>query len=725
MIIGGLRKIKTEILTKVIMIVLFSICTSVAYNYISGKQAAINNAAKSIEKINSSVIYQSSNFLLGARNLAQDSAAFLTNEENVSLDNLDSLKHYMFSVLKSHTIISSLSVALEKGFFLNVDKIAHDPSVSKKSNLPENVFFVVKVIKEGFNYSSIDVQYYTKNLELIDVKLEKPITPIADFRKLAWYENTFNNQKTFFSDLHILQANDIPGVTATAPITTKNGHKLGVFAVDISVDELSNFINEMRPTDYSRSFIIDKTSKIIADSDMDETFTYDKDNNANIKTVQTLNDKSLGMALDEFKNGVKSKDLPDNIFNLSTPNNDYIVSVSDFPSSLGLAWQIVSLTPSAVFTADAFAIQRNSVYLALVILLLAVIVVYFQAQKFSEPIVNLAEEAKKIQSLELDNLIFLNSNITEIHDLTNTMHESQKNLLNFSKYVPKGLVKQFIENKKEVSLGGETHEVTLMFTDVANFTTVSEGLAPQDLMLHLSEYFEELTTIILDNRGTVDKFIGDAIMVFWGAPVLNPNQTIDACRSALLCHQALKNMNGFWKEIGKPPLVTRFGINYGHAVIGNVGSSERMNYTAIGDAVNLSARLEGTNKMYGTNIIISDSAYARLDSSFIVRPLDIVAVKGKEKGTKIFELVGRVGDEQIYPVSDATLKFCEEFTNAFDLYIEQKWAKAKKAFEALEVLNKETKHPDHAIAMYIERCKNFINNPPGDDWDGVVHLKEK
>ncbi len=722
--LGAIRSIKNEILVKVIFILAFSMCTSVAYNYFAGTQLAVASAVKSIEKLNSSALYQTSNFLFEASNITQHGASLLT--ESISPESYKSIVNYMFSVLKCSPVTSSLSFGLEKGFFVGLDRVSRDFYGIKEKNIPENASFILCVIQGGFDDSKMQVTYYDKDHVEIPFKANKPIFNTKDFRKLSWYNKAFETHKLYFSDIHILKVQNVAGVTTSAPIISKDKQKLGAFSVRITVREFSEFINEMCPTDYSRSFIVNKDRKIIADSDFEELSVRDKENNIKILTTKNLADSTLDMALNQYKAGIKSTDLPENIFYLRANKKDFIVSIDDFPISLGLNWMIVSLTPSSVFTIDALTIQQNSIFLAIAILLGAIVILYFQAQNLSEPIIHLAAEAKKIQSLELDDVMFLNSNIKEIHELTDTMQESKRNLVNFSKYIPKGLVKQFIESQQEVEIGGSTKEVTIMFTDVENFTTLSELLSPQDLMFHLSDYFDNLTGIIIENNGTVDKFIGDAIMAFWGAPTPNSNQAIDACRTALLCQQFLKNINNFWKEKGKVPLVTRIGINFGSAVIGNVGSSERMNYTAIGDSVNLAARLEGINKMYGTSIIISDSAYAQLSSDFIVRPLDIVIVKGKEKHTKIYELVGIKNDEEIYSLPVTHAKFCEDFTIAFDLYLERHWEKAKKAFESLDTLNqKELNYPDKLIPVYIKRCTDNINNPPKKGEIEVTHLIEK
>ncbi len=719
---GSFRSIRNEILIKVIFILVFSICASVAYNYFAGTALAIANASKSIQKLNSSIIFRSTSYLLDSNNIAQRGAnlvskGFLSNTFEAALD-------YMFDVLKTSAVTHSLSVGLEKGFYMSLSKISKESD--KIEDIPENAAFILRVIKNGFSDSEIQETFYDKNQIEIPFKPNKKNFSVSDFRKLFWYSKSFESNEACLSDIHVHSEQNLPCITASIPVHDNNKQKIGVFAASISTQELSSFINDMLPTDYSNSFIVDNDRKIIASSDLEKTTVHDKQNNISIITSKNLTDNTLDMALNQYKSDLKGKDLDENIFYFKNDKANFIVSINNFPISVGLNWRLVSITPSSVFTVDAFNIQQNSIYLAVVILLIAMFMVYFEAQKLSEPIKHLAIEAKKIQSLDLGDIMFLNSDIAEIRELTDTMEASKRNLQNFSKYVPKGLVKQFIESQEEVEIGGSTKEITIMFTDVANFTTVSESMSPQELMIHISDYFDNLTNIIIENNGTVDKFIGDAIMAFWGAPVANANQTIDACRTALLCQQSLNSLNNFWKESGKAQLVTRFGINFGNAVIGNVGSSERMNYTAIGDTVNLGARLEGINKMYGTNVIISDSAYERLNPNFIVRPLDVVTVKGKSNHTKIYELVGIKDDKELYPIPEKHVTFCENFTTAFDFYLEGNWAKAKKAFELLNTLNqKELHYQDILIPVYIKRCADFIKNPPKNGVFEARHLDEK
>jgi adenylate cyclase len=719
---GGLRNIKTEILSKMVIIVAFSLGISISYNYFEGKKAAINNASKSIEKIDSSIIYQTSNFLFSARDTAQNIAALMASDENLDGEDIESIKALVLSTLRQARQVTGIKVALENGFYLSANKV-NTKTEQNETSAPEGAVFVTKI---GFRIGeSIQEKYYNRDFVALDFEPQNSSTANNHPHESDWYKRTFDTQQNRFSNLELIDNQNTVGITASVPITNRNGQKLGVAAVDISVNELSSFINEMRPTDYSRSFIVDEKMQIIADSDMQENLVLEN-GQATILTADKLSDDTLKVTLDQYSQKKNVNEVVSNIINIKNEKGDMVASVSQFPPALGLDWKIASVTPTSVFTAEAFAIQENSLYLGGLILLVVIIVAYFMAQNISEPISYLASEAQKIKSLNLEDIMFMDSQITEINELTNTMQESKQTLVNFSKYVPKGLIKEFVGNKREVELGGETKEVTLMFSDVENFTNMAEGLSPTDLMLHLSDYFDELTKIIIDNQGTVDKFIGDAIMAFWISPSLNQNFATDACRSVLLCQHSLKIMNEFWKVTGKPPLFTRFGLNHGNAIIGNVGSSERMNYTALGDAVNLAARLEGINKVYGTEITISESVKSKLDDKFIVRPLDIVAVKGKSEGVQIYELVGLNNDPLIMPVQDSTLEFLDEFRKAYALYCEKDWKNALKAFETLDQRNAEKNlYKDSVSALYIERCKNLIKNPPGKDWDGIFHAKEK
>jgi adenylate cyclase len=206
--------------------------------------------------------------------------------------------------------------------------------------------------------------------------------------------------------------------------------------------------------------------------------------------------------------------------------------------------------------------------------------------------------------------------------------------------VPKDIVRGIIDGSISTELGGVRQELTILFSDVANFTGIAEGADPGSLMRQTSRHFAALTEAFLAESGTVDKFIGDSVMVFWNAPHLQPDHVVRACRAALAAKAASDALNVQFEAEGLPQFAIRLGIHCGDAVVGNVGSVERMNYTALGNSVNLAARLEGLNKEYGTSILVSDAVRERVDHYFRFRPVSTVIAKGMTIETRVHELVG-------------------------------------------------------------------------------------
>src|SRR5581483_9939073 len=211
------------------------------------------------------------------------------------------------------------------------------------------------------------------------------------------------------------------------------------------------------------------------------------------------------------------------------------------------------------------------------------------------------------------------------------------------RYVPLELVRQLFRTDQEPEPGGQLRDVTVMFTDIEGFTTLVEKQPPDQVAAWLGQYFEVMTKAVHEASGTVDKFIGDAVMALWNAPVDDDAHVEHACRAALSCIKATQALFASKQWEGRPPLVTRFGLHVTRAMVGNFGSPERLSYTAIGDGVNLASRLEGLNKEYGTTLVVSDAVVQREKDKFVFRKLDRVAVKGKAEAIFVYELLGEAG----------------------------------------------------------------------------------
>jgi adenylate cyclase len=345
------------------------------------------------------------------------------------------------------------------------------------------------------------------------------------------------------------------------------------------------------------------------------------------------------------------------------------------------------------------------------------------AGRLSRSIRLLAEEADRIRTLELGSTCGLGSCIDEMDRLGSAVTSMRSALSSFSRYLPRTLVKQFIDSGVDPVLGGERREITLLFTDVENFTPMAEHLAPEDLMLAMSEYFQLVGTAILDSGGTIDKFIGDAVMAFWNAPFSQELHVEQACLAALRLSRASEELNARRQDSGLPLLRTRLGLHTGAVVVGNVGSADRMDYTALGANVNLASRLEGLNKYYGTRILASKAVRDRAKAHFLFRSVDVVVPKGAEAPVAVFELMGGMpaGTYAEVAAQRALMGYCSRWERAVTLYRTVQWDKAQAEFEALSALRPE----DRLAAMYATRAKRLLENKPGKDWKAVERFREK
>lgn len=284
----------------------------------------------------------------------------------------------------------------------------------------------------------------------------------------------------------------------------------------------------------------------------------------------------------------------------------------------------------------------------------------------------------------------------------------------FDRYVSPAVVEIISEHPERLELGGEEVEATVLFADLEGFTLVSETMPPKTLIRLLNEYFTPMTEIILAAEGTLDKYIGDAIMALWGAPVPMPDHALKACQAALKMQAAMVGLQAEWEAQGLPRLTARLGLHSGPVVAGNVGSRERFNYTVLGDTVNLAARLEGVNKVYGTRILLSEDTGRLVRDTLLLRELDLVQVKGRAQPVAVYELLGDLPPEEPPP-------WLARFASGLRLYRQRRWEEAYQAFG--EVLR--LRPDDQPSLVFRERCRIYAASPPGDDWQGVFILDAK
>jgi adenylate cyclase len=285
----------------------------------------------------------------------------------------------------------------------------------------------------------------------------------------------------------------------------------------------------------------------------------------------------------------------------------------------------------------------------------------------------------------------------------------------FANYVSPAIVDEILKSPENLNLGGRKQRMSVFFSDVRGFTTISEKLSPTDLSKLLSDYLTPMTELVFKNKGTLDKYMGDAIMAFFGAPVFRPDHAADACRCALESMKKLKEVQAEFASKNLPLIDIGIGINTGDMSVGNMGSNRIKSYTVMGDSVNLGSRLEGINKEYGTHIIISEFTHKDIQGKFVCRPVDSVRVKGKLEPVKIFELLS----EEALPAG--LQEWLKEYELGYELYLKKQFSEALSHFDKASQLGTD----DEVSKLYIERCQEYMATPPPPDWDGVFVMKTK
>ena len=358
------------------------------------------------------------------------------------------------------------------------------------------------------------------------------------------------------------------------------------------------------------------------------------------------------------------------------------------------------------------SITKLSIFTGLVVLIGSV----WYARRISQPLLSLAEDLGRVQQLNLEHVVHIRSNVREVVIMREAVQKMKNSLRSFRKYVPADLVADLMSLGQEARLSAENREVTVFFSDIADFTTISERTPPEQLVGDLALYFDGMTASIHESKGTVDKYIGDAVMAFWGAPRRLDDHAVKACLAAIKCRDHARQMAEAQRSAGKEPMFTRIGLNTGVAIIGNIGYEARINYTAMGDTVNLASRLEGLNKFYSTQILISESTWQLAKTAVEARFIDVVAVKGKSIPVRIYELLCASG-----ALTESQARLIKEYERTMELYLARDFEGAARDFAQLATAFPE----DQPSAMMLERSRRFQVEPPPSDWQGEFVMTSK
>jgi len=284
----------------------------------------------------------------------------------------------------------------------------------------------------------------------------------------------------------------------------------------------------------------------------------------------------------------------------------------------------------------------------------------------------------------------------------------------FDQYVPPAHIDKMLSDPDAYSFAGESKELTVLFSDIRSFTNISETLSAQELKHMLNSYFTPITKEIFDRNGTIDKYVGDMVMAFWGAPLDDEKHRDHAVLAALNMQKITEELKAEFKQEGLPEVNIGVGVNTGLMNVGDMGSNYRRSYTVLGDAVNLGSRLESITKFYGAKILIGEETYDHI-TGFVCRFVDRIQVKGKEEAIRVYEPLGLEGE-----VDQATLEEIEQYNQAYQLYLNQQWQAAMTAFKGLYEQN-----PLKLYEVYMDRISDLQHQTLADDWDGTFRHTSK
>jgi adenylate cyclase len=442
------------------------------------------------------------------------------------------------------------------------------------------------------------------------------------------------------SEIYAFASSGSPGVTVSRAFGYANGGIAGAAAADFELSSISEFLRRYTPGRHGIAIIIDEKGRLVAHPDPTAVLHREGTEIAEIK-ASALNDSRVqgALAAHSGRTGVDRR-----IFT-GKDGSEYIASFTPFPPSLGTRWELLIVVPTDDFVGGLKDATRQVLLVGLGVLLVVLLGIRGMSVALTSSIDRLIEETQRIRRFELDGELQVPSRITEILQLAEAMRTVKTALSSVANFMPRTLVRDLLSTGQRLGLGGENRVITVMFTDLANFSSLAERVSAQDLALRTSDYLEVVSREVIRQHGTIDKYIGDSVMALWGAPISDRDHIRHACLAALHAGRAFQASNEEWAKKGWQPLGVRIGLHADSVVVGVIGSREHMSYTALGDGVNIAARLEGINKVYGTLICVSSSIHDAVSEQFLMRPLGRVALKGRKAPIVIYELMGALGED--------------------------------------------------------------------------------
>lgn len=497
----------------------------------------------------------------------------------------------------------------------------------------------------------------------------------------------------------------VVGITHATPVFDSAGNLLAVTTSDIALDGLSRYLRTVSVTPTGNAFLAQATEKgeLIPLAHPSVSVTEKTSDGLKLRRFEDLEDPlALGIVRGLNPSATKPQGAK-----LMRVGGETRVAQATLIEHAGLNWWVFTQAPYSFFTEEYDQAMKGTGLFVLALLVCVLGLVFLITRGITRPIKSLAHQAESLQRLDLASESRLTSPIAEIDQLGGAVDQMRTSLVSFGRLVPLTYLRHLIHSGKEAVPHMDWRLLSVMFSDLEGFTGLAESVQPRELVDLLTQFLTVGNDVIDDHQGTVDKFNGDAIMAFWGAPEQQANPGAASVYACLTLHRKVKEM-----QIRDPRgtvLKVRSGIATGKSLVGTVGSPDRLNYTAIGDRVNLASRLQGLGKRYGEEIIIDEETAVALEDQSLVRPLDMIAVKGREGGTVILGVSEEYGDR------------ANVSREAFREYLAGNFEEALRLYEELEKMHTN----DLAARILAGRCREYKVHPPAHGWTGIVQITSK
>jgi adenylate cyclase len=664
-------RLKPSILSLFILLTVPVLATIIIVNYVSNDRIARVKGQELVERFRLEAINSIRGVFDPIKSLIRSAAVVGDEQSDFYRDNR-SIK-YFYAILQHSPKIVSVYVGLSDGSFRQARRI--DPRVPVLDKLPPaGTQFAFRWLENRPGTGLIDHYAFldANGQGLGSIEGATAYDP----RSRMWYRETAQAGGLFITDPDVFAALGLIGFTVGQPFS-KDGEVKGVVAADITLEGLSQYIAEHRISPNALSYVLDHQGRVLAASDLSKTYTTDKGR------VELRHISNLDSELPAIAYGARPRNGGDALYNFTSGGNEYVASLSTLPPDFGRRWQLFVVTPVSDFTGTFDRNNRLLLAVGLTATAIALVIIYFLSGALSAPLERLAAKVLKIQEMGSEPLPVVRSKVREIDVLGRAIDRLDAAVKSFAAFVPVSLVKELLATDEKTQLGGHSRFLTILFSDLENFSALSERIPTQTLLQHVSQHLELVIHSINREHGTVDKFMGDGVMAFWGAPALLEDHAFRSCVAALRIQHGMEALNAAWLAQGAEPLRVRIGIHSDAVLVGNVGSKERMSYTVLGDGVNVAARLEGVNKEFHTTICISHSTFKEAGQNLCVRPIDEVAVKGRRGLVPIYELLGAWGAGPELEPGPQMMRLAELTKIAHDALIRHGRAAALEGYRAV------------------------------------------